>query len=922
MIILKTETFRFRILERKEKFMRKGMKKLVAATLAGTMSLTLLWSGQDVFAKQDNEDQSDEITQFMDCFQPMPVIESLTSDCWGAEEVGPRDQGNGLEDRDMSDYSYWDGGILKDEESGKYYMFASRWNQAGGHWGENGISGWQGSQAVYAVSDNLYGPYEDKGPIWPDWCEGAGHNVFPFEISKTDPLYAEGYRYAISISDTGMHGDVANGTLHISKSLDGEWELIDNQNGGKLKAEGGTGFSLSNISIMVRPDGKYEATNRNGDLAIADSLEGTWEVQSNGLWWQIEGMPNTNIEDPVIWYSDGLYHIVVNKWDAKEAYYLTSEDGITGWERHSGIAYTPKENFLTYEDGTENNWTKLERPNIYVEDGTIKAVTFAVIDVEKEQDFGNDSHGSKVIVVPFDGNALNEFASTDEYVDPMADREGMEPIADSTAQSWGDENTKNWGGEDFLQLQRNTSQGLFGEGERPDSGYDCKVAYIKYDLTEHVGNKIENAELSLVYQGMLAGSNTENQIEVALASSIWQEGIGKETGEGANGNIQEKPEDLIWSNQPDILYDDNGIENTKTALSDVFQTDIVPAEIKVDVTELVEMYMEQYPDATEITFALSEMNGNRIHIGSKEGGKTAVPRLYIESADDPDDSVSKTTLEYFLNSAKEHRANGDVDDCIESVKKLFDEAIAEGEIVMSDGDATVEEVKNATLKLMKAIQALNMKKADKQDLKMAIELAETIKLEDYIFDGQEDFTAALETAKNVLNDNDAMQNETDRAWNNLVNAMNLLRLKADKSILNDLLQEVGKLNLDNYTEESVQAFKEALAYAKKIYQDETLSVDDQKKIDDAVKNLQKAKDALVEKANNATEEDKENQSENKDQDKIAGNSNSGKNNGDTKNRAVQTGDSESTGNLMFLLLSAGCIIILTGKKMYDKKNIR
>ena len=88
----------------------------------------------------------------------------------------------------MAQYSYWDGGIIKDEETGMYYMFASRWNQAGGHWGENGISGWQGSQAIYAVSDNLYGPYTDMGPLWPDWCDGAGHNVFPFMVSEDDPL--------------------------------------------------------------------------------------------------------------------------------------------------------------------------------------------------------------------------------------------------------------------------------------------------------------------------------------------------------------------------------------------------------------------------------------------------------------------------------------------------------------------------------------------------------------------------------------------------------------------------------------------------------------------------------------------------------------------------------------------------------------
>ena len=58
------------------------------------------------------------------------------------------------------------------------------------------------------------------------------------------------------------------------------------------------------------------------------------------------------------------------------------------------------------EDGTINRWTKIERPNVYVENGTLKAMTFAVIDVQKEEDFGNDQHGSKIIVVPFSAEKL------------------------------------------------------------------------------------------------------------------------------------------------------------------------------------------------------------------------------------------------------------------------------------------------------------------------------------------------------------------------------------------------------------------------------------------------------------------------------------------------------------------------------------
>jgi hypothetical protein len=37
----------------------------------------------------------------------------------------------------------------------------------------------------------------------------------------------------------------------------------------------------------------------------------------------------------------------------------------------------------------------------------VAAVTLASIDIPKDQDRGNEPHGSKVIVIPFDGAALD-----------------------------------------------------------------------------------------------------------------------------------------------------------------------------------------------------------------------------------------------------------------------------------------------------------------------------------------------------------------------------------------------------------------------------------------------------------------------------------------------------------------------------------
>jgi hypothetical protein len=49
----------------------------------------------------------------------------------------------------------------------------------------------------------------------------------------------------------------------------------------------------------------------------------------------------------------------------------------------------------------------MERPGVLMENGHVTHFTFAVLDVPKDDERGNDTHGSKVIVVPFDGAALD-----------------------------------------------------------------------------------------------------------------------------------------------------------------------------------------------------------------------------------------------------------------------------------------------------------------------------------------------------------------------------------------------------------------------------------------------------------------------------------------------------------------------------------
>jgi hypothetical protein len=75
------------------------------------------------------------------------------------------------------------------------------------------------------------------------------------------------------------------------------------------------------------------------------------------------------------------------------------------------LAYDPRyaTQIFSYTDGTADHWFKMERPSVLVENGLITHVTFAVADVNKDNQIpAGSNHGSKVIVVPFDGAAFDK----------------------------------------------------------------------------------------------------------------------------------------------------------------------------------------------------------------------------------------------------------------------------------------------------------------------------------------------------------------------------------------------------------------------------------------------------------------------------------------------------------------------------------
>ena len=188
---------------------------------------------------------------------------------------------------------------------------------------------------------------------------------------------------------------------------------------------------------------------------------------------------------------------------------------------------------------------------------------------------------------------------------------------------------------------------------------------------------------------------------------------------------------------------------------------------------------------------------------------------------------------------------------IPSVAEAFEQAKEDAQSILDavaagDDSVTQDQIDECWHTLVKSMQYLSFRQGDKTDLEKVIAFAaeSEAKLDSYAETGKAEFTEALAEARKVYDDKDAMQEEVDSAWMNLLEKTADLRLKADKSALEELIGKAEAMDLSAYTEESVQVFQAALANARSVLEDDALTEDEQDTVDEAAAQIVAAEKAL------------------------------------------------------------------------------
>ena len=182
--------------------------------------------------------------------------------------------------------------------------------------------------------------------------------------------------------------------------------------------------------------------------------------------------------------------------------------------------------------------------------------------------------------------------------------------------------------------------------------------------------------------------------------------------------------------------------------------------------------------------------------------KDGIIELSRELLTETPGTVNKVALETAVTTAKALVEQGALDDVIPAVVTEFNAALAEAETILADLNADQATVDTSFFRLAKAIQMVDFKKGNKEELIKLIEEYSKLDEKDYTADSWKVFKDALDAAIAVNDDVNALEYEVQDALNNLKDGYAQLVVVADKTALQAMVDKINGLDSELYTETS------------------------------------------------------------------------------------------------------------------------
>lgn len=295
----------------------------------------------------------------------------------------------------LSSYDIWCPSVIKGQD-GFYHMFYSRWEHKFTH------NGWLPlSEIAQATAPTPVGPWTHqqtvlKGNGGSTWDAVTAHNPKIYRFNKNYYLYYIATNYGgrpfnldtiIQVSKAGpghkdwplLRGNQRIGVA-VSDALNGPWKRLDKP---LLEPAGPIANIANNPAVARGKDGLYYMVAkgdkpgnknfvRNQAVAVSASPVGKFIIQPKPV------IDYIDTEDMAIWYDKerklfyGIFH-------STEGFIgmVCSADGLN-WQKAHEYKIMPKA--LKMTDGSIFKPERMERPDVYIEDGVLKAFYVAVYD--------------------------------------------------------------------------------------------------------------------------------------------------------------------------------------------------------------------------------------------------------------------------------------------------------------------------------------------------------------------------------------------------------------------------------------------------------------------------------------------------------------------------------------------------------------